>query len=509
MLRVIFLLVMLMCLAYIFFRYNKHYLKETAKLDKKLYPLKAVLSIGLALIDISGYRFNTNYDLRVKKNLAELYGSGKAEYMMKINTANKICTAILLVILILAFGTVSWLQEHSERAGKIVPVIIGNKVERPGFGMGDSILDARATLKSDGVSQSISYRIILKEQLPELDTDAVRKAYDLLSEDLIKGRNISLENTVYALNLKPSYERLKHLGVVIEWTSNDSRYIKADGNVSAPDKGQSPVKAILTASIKRGNAELNKQFVASIIPKSKSEKDLLIEKAKQELDRYLKTNINNIHEAKYLIFPSSLENLKGVMIDWENARKENGNTSAGMGAGYVVTVIAAVAAVFMLYDNEIKKSVEKRRREIQFELPAFLTKLVLLINAGLNVSNAWEKIAHEVSRDTPLHRELKKTIIEIRSGVPEILAYEHFAQRCATAETSKFISLLIQNLKKGNSELVNLLRILSRECWDNRKNIARRMGEEASTKLLLPMMLMLLGILIIVSTPALLSLRGF
>jgi tight adherence protein C len=41
-----------------------------------------------------------------------------------------------------------------------------------------------------------------------------------------------------------------------------------------------------------------------------------------------------------------------------------------------------------------------------------------------------------------------------------------------------------------------------------RKNAAKRIGEEASTKLLLPMMLMFIAILLIVALPAVLAMRG-
>ena len=38
-----------------------------------------------------------------------------------------------------------------------------------------------------------------------------------------------------------------------------------------------------------------------------------------------------------------------------------------------------------------------------------------------------------------------------------------------------------------------------------RKSVAKRLGEEASTKILIPLMIMLVGIIIIVATPAILS----
>ena len=45
----------------------------------------------------------------------------------------------------------------------------------------------------------------------------------------------------------------------------------------------------------------------------------------------------------------------------------------------------------------------------------------------------------------------------------------------------------------------------SREAFENRKALAKRMGEECESKLLLPMLLMLLTILILIMYPAAVS----
>jgi len=41
-----------------------------------------------------------------------------------------------------------------------------------------------------------------------------------------------------------------------------------------------------------------------------------------------------------------------------------------------------------------------------------------------------------------------------------------------------------------------------------RKHAAKRLGEEASTKMLFPMMLMFIAVILIVATPAVLTLTG-
>ncbi len=177
-------------------------------------------------------------------------------------------------------------------------------------------------------------------------------------------------------------------------------------------------------------------------------------------------------------------------------------------ASYVIFASVVLMIVFYAADKELDEKIKKRNFHIQYDFPDFLNKLVLLINAGMTVSRAWEKIVSDRKNMTPLYEELNTTFLEIKNGKPEMEAYEDFARRCRVKEITKFITLIIQNLRKGSGDLVPLLKLQSNECWELRKNMARRLGEEASTKLVLPLMIMFVGILVIVILPAVLQLKN-
>ncbi|HNR04139.1 MAG TPA: type II secretion system F family protein [Bacillota bacterium] len=174
---------------------------------------------------------------------------------------------------------------------------------------------------------------------------------------------------------------------------------------------------------------------------------------------------------------------------------------------YAIFALSALGIVFYVSDRELDEKIKKRNFNIRYDFPDFLNKMVLLINAGMTVPRAWEKIVRDRKNITPLYEELRTTYIEIMNGKPEMEAYEDFAKRCRVKEITKFITAVIQNLKKGNSDLVPLLKLQSNECWQLRKNMAKKLGEEASTKLVLPLMIMFVGILIIVTLPAVMQLR--
>lgn len=186
----------------------------------------------------------------------------------------------------------------------------------------------------------------------------------------------------------------------------------------------------------------------------------------------------------------------------------------GADSGYAVFSAAVLGLVFYLVDNEISVKVRKRRLMIQLDFPDFLNRLVLLINAGMTVVRAIDKIAAENFEGScragrPLYEELRTTLLEIKADKPELKAYEDFAKRCRIPEITKFTSVVIQNIRKGNAELVSILRLQASESWEMRKNVAKKLGEEASTKLLFPMMIMFIAILMIVIAPSIMQLQGF
>ena len=68
-------------------------------------------------------------------------------------------------------------------------------------------------------------------------------------------------------------------------------------------------------------------------------------------------------------------------------------------------------------------------------------------------------------------------------------------------------ALLSQNLRKGTRGLTQMLRMEAIQAFEERKARAKRLGEEAGTKLLAPMFLMLAVVLVIVIVPAFLSIQ--
>lgn len=171
---------------------------------------------------------------------------------------------------------------------------------------------------------------------------------------------------------------------------------------------------------------------------------------------------------------------------------------------YLLGVVLAALVIFWA-DREIDKRINKNKRDILIALPEMINTLALLVNAGLPLSAAVSKIVREKGAQGPLYKEMGTLIHEINGGKPVIQAYEDLARRCRMPEITRFIAVLLQNVNRGSTDLVHTLRVLAYEAWDKRKDIARKQGEEASAKLVLPMVMVFVAVSIIVLAPAVIA----
>ncbi|ADG83277.1 type II secretion system F family protein [Thermincola potens] len=176
-------------------------------------------------------------------------------------------------------------------------------------------------------------------------------------------------------------------------------------------------------------------------------------------------------------------------------------------AEYSFLVFGLILSALLYYwvDKDLEKKLKMKKRQILIELPGFINTLALLINAGLPFSSAVHKVVHDSDPDRPLYKEMNYVLADIGAGKPIHQAYEDFARRCRIPEITRFVSTIIQNLNRGNGDIVYVLRTLAQEAWEKRKDIARKQGEEASSKLVFPMVMVFIAVAIIVLAPAIMT----
>ncbi len=167
--------------------------------------------------------------------------------------------------------------------------------------------------------------------------------------------------------------------------------------------------------------------------------------------------------------------------------------------GLLVLVLLGTGAVYYYYGTAIEEKIKKRTDEMLSDFSEVVSKLALLVNSGMILNEAWERVA--CSGETTLYREMRRSVGEIKNGTSSADALYEFGQRCMLPEIKKFASTLIQGINQGNRELAAMLAQQSREVWSMKKQLVRRMGEVANSKLLIPMCITFIGILIMVMIP--------
>lgn len=211
----------------------------------------------------------------------------------------------------------------------------------------------------------------------------------------------------------------------------------------------------------------------------------------------------NSKEEKNVFLPKEVNGRRVQLFEEKNLR--------GL---YVLALgpLICVLLVCLQRQNEQKER-EERERQMMLDYPEIVNKLTLLLGAGMTVKSAWQKIIQDYERQKEArgirfaYEEMTAACHEMQSGVTEMESYERFGKRCGLKAYRKLAALLNQNLRKGTRGLTELLGAEAEQAFEERKAVAKRRGEEAGTKLLAPMFLMLAMVLIIVIVPAFLSIQ--
>lgn len=170
----------------------------------------------------------------------------------------------------------------------------------------------------------------------------------------------------------------------------------------------------------------------------------------------------------------------------------------------ILVVGLCLALLLVRYlEKDINDKLEERREELVLDLPQVLSKMALLINSGMVMREAWVKVSQTGER--ALYQEMRIASSEMANGASDLEAFRNFADRCSVKSIRKVTSTLIQNMQKGNKELSYFLEEMSREMWEEKKNLVRQKGETAGTKLMIPIGMIFVGVLILIIVPIFMS----
>lgn len=157
---------------------------------------------------------------------------------------------------------------------------------------------------------------------------------------------------------------------------------------------------------------------------------------------------------------------------------------------------------------EEKEHKKEEQQQMQQDYPEIVTKLQLLLSTGMNLRKSVERIAGDYV--SYMRREevrkayeiLVEVCGEMERGLGEKEAYEQLGERWGLLSYRTLSSILVQCLQKGSVGVEQILAKEAEQAQRLRRQQAQILGEQASTRLLFPMILMLLVVFVILLVPA-------
>ncbi|MCH4887766.1 hypothetical protein EZV73_09285 [Acidaminobacter sp. JC074] len=161
--------------------------------------------------------------------------------------------------------------------------------------------------------------------------------------------------------------------------------------------------------------------------------------------------------------------------------------------------MACSLGLIFYHDLKLKEWNKQVVSDIHNEMPVMIMSIKLLITAGMPMVKAIEVS----TRNGVLFVCVGAINQRVINGSSFVKSYIYLANQMQMTSMTRFCRIVAQDEKHGSKETVVLLDKLLDDLWKERRSSYLKKGEEASTKLLLPMMMALISILIAMMVPAL------
>lgn len=362
---------------------------------------------------------------------------------------------------------------------------------RNSYGKGEKTESLTANI--EGEKGEKTFDVTVSER--QFSKNEVKKIFQVAKKEVenkFLDKNKSVDRVVEKVNLiKKAYRDL----VDVEWEITPFGLIDYNGNIIKKDISKKGELGKVTAHLKYFENEYYYTFYIKIFPNENPQNNLL-DKLKQQIrDKERKTLTNS-----KIKLPLSINNRA---ITW---RRRKNYVNIWM---LILSIVISVGMV-LKRKQDLKDLLKEREKQMLVDYSRVVTKLLLLLEAGAPVSQAWTRIVLDYKKQKEdgnikyryIYEEMLTTYYEINDGYTEIEALERFGRRCSVQKYLKLSRILVQNIRQGTKEIKRLLEYEMNQALEERKSIARKLGEEAGTKLLLPMTMLLIVVLIIVAVPA-------
>lgn len=426
---------------------------------------------------------------QVRGDITVLHPCAKPERELARHRIRQLQTGLTFLAAADLIAIALWISERQQTY-----IRSGGIIDRPGYGEASVTVRAKATGNTEeGKVDYGEYEIVVdSRKYTEKEAEALAQTVLEALESKISGENQSLGYVTQNLNLM---RELDPYPFRISWESSCCEVVDTDGTVFADqlEKGEHQ-RVQLTATLAYEGRTWSRTYEIMVFHRASGEEEDVHEKVMEELEQ----QEADAEQSTYLL-PTVIE---GVRIQWEELREESNQMM------FLLILGAGVLAASGM-DQELHKRVQKRDREMALDYPLIVSKMTLFLGAGMSVRNIFYRLGEDYQEKRQkgggrryVYEEIILVCRELDSGISETSAYAAFGRRCHSRQYAKLSTLLTANQTKGNSTLLKILQEEADHSLEERRGIARQMGEEAGTKLLLPMLMMLGITLVIIMIPA-------
>lgn len=369
------------------------------------------------------------------------------------------------------------------------------KIQRPSIGSSSKMEKVTVMLEEDSESviEEIELNIQSRVYTPEEVMQYKKEAEEYVLAHM-KGENTSLSEVYGSLNLMSS---VPNNPFKVSWMLFGQSLINEDGtihNKELEEKEEIVIKVCLSFE----EEETYMEIPIGVMPYQWSWE----ERAKEEfLELVSQVDTENKTSEGYQL-PDHIGTIDiTYLIESEDKSIK-----------LLLCMMIGIFILWIYWDEQQKGKSKKRVQECQLLYPDMVYKLTLLIGAGMTLKSAWKRLVEDYLKEKKksgvfwyIYEEMLVTWNEMESGIAEVEAIERFGKRMKIRSYLRLSSIVSQNMKKGTKGFLQQLEVEAKEAQEERKQMAKKLGEEAGTKLLFPMLIMLVIVFVIVMMPAFLS----
>ena len=373
-------------------------------------------------------------------------------------------------------------------------LVFNGVIERNEAGTGSISED----LQLEFLNQKQEFEVEVSDR--RLSEKEIEKSFDKAVKEIEEtylGQNKSANNVCYDLVLGTEY-----VDGLIEasWKLSPYGIISRDGKLKVENIPEGGEIVDVQCTLYYEEAERIYSFSVMVNRKGMDTLDGQLE----AINRTVKETDESTREnAKYKL----PKEISGMDLTWK--KKMNFR-----GLQIILLGLLTVAGLVIGKKQDEKKARQMHIEELAKDYPQIVSQLSILMGAGMSFRKALERITgkyvfslKQCEKPKAGYEELLKTYRKVADGRGEIQALEELGKSCECKEYRKLSMLLVQNLRKGSRDLLDSLEKEEKYAFEMRKQRAVRAGEEASTKLLIPMGGMLFIVIVVLVVPAIMQIN--